>query len=297
MTFWKKHSSKVDEKKVESPINASENKIDDPWEKMSDEQVDEAYTKVLSELLFNEEKIVKMTSTQNRKNKITMIKQQMTKPHGQMASVLISSIRSNSNKEHVRNLRATLSTVDEKWFQDFFNSNGLQVIMDLITEKQNKPMFTIDDMEILGECILCYKALMNNYLGLQNVVSYTGTIRCLIQTLQISPRLKKVNIEKGEGRKMWGQYYENSTVVLELIAALCLVPQQVADGLKYVMEAAESFRQQNNERVVFEMVLIQLRNQSTPELFLCRILQLINTICILQEFPYHQQQTYSIKII
>jgi hypothetical protein len=37
MSFWKKHSSKVDEKKVESPINASENKIDDPWEKMSDE--------------------------------------------------------------------------------------------------------------------------------------------------------------------------------------------------------------------------------------------------------------------
>ncbi|KAA6384913.1 MAG: hypothetical protein EZS28_019560 [Streblomastix strix] len=146
-------------------------------------------------------------------------------------------------------------------------------------------MFTIDDMEILGECILCYKALMNNYLGLQNVVSYPGTIRCLIQTLQIPPNLKKVNIEKGEGGNIQSLYYENSSVVLELIAALCIVPQHIVqDGLKYVMEAAESYRYQMRERVVFEMVLIQLRNRSAPELFLCRILQLINTIIVKHDF-------------
>ncbi|KAA6397420.1 MAG: hypothetical protein EZS28_007053, partial [Streblomastix strix] len=196
MSFW-----------IKSPIKASENKIDDPWEKMSDEQVDEAYTKVLSEQHTNQENITEMISTQDRKIKITMIKSQLMKPRGQIVAVLINNIRSNPNKEHVRNLRATLQTADEKW--------------------------------------------------------------------------KKVNIEDGEGRKMWGQYYENSSIVLEIMASFCLVPQYSgSSGLTYVMEAAESFRQQNDERVIFEMVLIQLRSQSTPELFLCRILQLINKIIV-----------------
>ncbi|KAA6399121.1 MAG: putative formin like protein [Streblomastix strix] len=271
MTFWK---PKTDNK-------AADKKADDPWDKMSDENIEKAYIKALQDLMFTQDQITKLTATQNRKNKITMIKQQLQKPRTQYAFVLISNIRSNPNKEHVRNLRVTLSTSNEKWFQEFFNNNGLQVIMELITKKYQNPTLTVDDMEIVGECIQCYKAIMNNQFGLQNVITFPGAVRCLFTTLQIPRNLKKADIETGQGRDLQSVYYENSSIVLELIANLCMTPQTIADnGLKHVMEAAESFRFQMNERVVLEMVLIQLRNRSAPELFLCRIIQLVNTILI-----------------
>lgn len=67
MTFWK---PKTDNK-------AADKKADDPWDKMSDENIEKAYIKALQDLMFTQDQITKLTATQNRKNKITMIKQQL----------------------------------------------------------------------------------------------------------------------------------------------------------------------------------------------------------------------------
>jgi hypothetical protein len=88
----------------------------------------------------------------------------------------LSKIVENKTQQNMRDLRISLTSGDENYMKEFLKCGGIQSLLEVISEAmtklQTKFFFVVlfyhessgnkDLMNILLECTICFKALMNN---------------------------------------------------------------------------------------------------------------------------------------
>ncbi|KAK2944813.1 putative Disheveled-associated activator of morphogenesis 2 [Blattamonas nauphoetae] len=257
-------------------------------------ELDAEFEETLRALLFPEDKIRQMKETMSNKNKVTLIQQNKTKAQTQTFESrpvpILARIRDNKTAENVRKLRTGLSQGDQKWFMEFFDANGIRLLQDLVHDNLGKNEAT-NDREIVFECILCFKALMNNSVGLKEVVSFPGTFRDLV--LIFKPPVHPDRFRS---------YFEAGSNLLQLMSAIVIAGDIVENGLSIVMEAMSYFKYQRKEEYRFQTLVQQLNPQfvvptspASPEPivvpvdFKTSILQLFNSILVQTEQTYQRQ--------
>ncbi|KAA6402681.1 MAG: putative actin binding protein [Streblomastix strix] len=250
----------------------------DPYESMSDNEINQKYEEVLKELLFPPDKIQQMIQVQKRQGKIIMIKSKAQQPKGSTPIIIIKNLRSGLTKEHIQEMRVCLSMADESWLREFLNLNGVQSIMEAINSIINLPQISNLNMELLEECAMCYKAMMNNSIGIKGVVDYPGSMSQLILIL-----------DDQKCKDQFPKYFEAGTVVLDLLSALCLIPEEILEnGQKIVLDAIDYLRYITRESLRFQGLIQQLGMEGTPESFKAKIVALINVILCKNEYSHQR---------
>ena len=150
----------------------------------------------------------------------------------------------------LRGLEISLRTNTLSWVKEFvayqpknaepLRHGGLDVLMKYFMNMDEEGK---DDAH--GHlCVLCLRALMNNAYGFTSVMAHPQTINQICGCLQIYDPFS--GAEGGEGEtEQKSKKYRTYVLVLELLAAVCLVPR----GHRRVLEAFNYFKEMCNEKV------------------------------------------------
>eukprot|EP00048_Salpingoeca_helianthica_P005724 m.90967 g.90967 ORF g.90967 m.90967 type:complete len:545 (+) comp13717_c0_seq3:162-1796(+) len=169
----------------------------------------------------------------------------------------------------LRGLEISLRTNTLEWVQQFINYQvtekdkkdkekddvagpkylgGLDILMDYFVNMDDEGRDNMDDYL----CVLCLRALMNNAFGFNSVMAHADTIN------QICLCLGTVDPFHGEApAETLARKYRTHILVLELLAAVCLVPK----GHPRVLEAFDAFARNKNEKVRFQTLMHLLRSE------------------------------------
>lgn len=163
----------------------------------------------------------------------------------------------------LRGLEISLRTNSLSWVKEFvgyqpttgepLKHGGLDILM---TYFQNMDPEGKEDSHA-HLCVLCLRALMNNAYGFTSVMEHPQTIN------QICMSLESVDPFHG-GQELGATVNESAAkkfrthiLVLELLAAVCLVPK----GHRRVLEAFNHFKMVNQEKVRFQTLVHLLRSE------------------------------------
>eukprot|EP00039_Didymoeca_costata_P006962 m.94940 g.94940 ORF g.94940 m.94940 type:complete len:1079 (+) comp13470_c0_seq1:169-3405(+) len=106
-------------------------------------------------------------------------------------------------------------------------------------------------------CVLCLRALMNNAYGFTSVMEHPQTINQICMCLEsVDPfqGAQELGVEVSEAT---AKKFRTHILVLELLAAVCLVPK----GHRRVLEAFNHFKLMNQEKVRFQTLVHLLRSE------------------------------------
>jgi hypothetical protein len=164
----------------------------------------------------------------------------------------------------LQGLEISLRTNTLSWVKEFINykvasegrrdstskySSGLDILMDYFVNMDEEGREETNDYL----CVLCLRALMNNAYGFNTVMAHSDTIN------QICLCLGNVNPFKGTDTEnsQLTRKYRTHILVLELLAAVCLVPK----GHARILDAFENFKEVHKERVRFQTLMHLLRSE------------------------------------
>ncbi|KAK2945433.1 putative Disheveled-associated activator of morphogenesis 1 [Blattamonas nauphoetae] len=254
-----------------------------------DDKLDEEFSKVLNLLLFPPDKQEQMKKTMKPDQKRTLISQNRTKVRAEdQLEELLKDARTTQSEEILRKLRVELTRGDEIYLRTFFDLNGLRDLLDVIHDKLRRPKNAVDDRKVMEECVMCFKALMNNPMGLREIAGYPGTFRELVMIL------KKPNEDEA-----LPIYFETGALLLQLFSCMCILPEEaVAGGPKFIDEAITYFHNQTKEEYRFQTLVEYLNpsykpsdsnpNLKVPEKMKTGIVTLMNSILVGLEHNYQR---------
>lgn len=157
----------------------------------------------------------------------------------------------------LRALEISLRTNSLQWVKDFIGyqpvdgeqreHGGLDILIDYFRKMDDEGR--TDNHEHL--CVLCLRALMNNATGFTSVMGHPDSIN------QICLCLKDIDPFKSTSAEEQTRRFRTHVLVLELLAAVCLVPK----GHRRVLEAFDNFKMVNNEAVRFQSLIHILRSE------------------------------------
>lgn len=187
-----------------------------------------------------------------QQNKMTL----HSKNESQAPESLVSLLKGDKSKITVKkleDLRVLLAGQPVEWVEKFLKLGGLQLLFDLMQEKQVN-FRGHEDTEIINECARALKALMNSQPGLEAVIMSENSIPALGQTLDyVTGRMK--------------------TVIVEVLSALCLLSPEAHTQTVEIMKAKPKNSKEPN-RFAALMAGLDLDNVDLK----VTVMQLINAL-------------------
>jgi len=164
-------------------------------------------------------------------------------------------LRGNRQVEVLTELKEKLRNATEVWVQEFVREpfKGVQVLLDVINEKQYKVQMAID-LSVQASCLECLRGLANTSAGLGQLMN--------------APATKKVaSLLASRDAQIKG-------AALELLSFVCLVPPK---GVQLVLDAMNHFRSEHKESTRFHSLVEALRTEESI-FFLINALFFINSV-------------------
>ncbi|KAI3640676.1 hypothetical protein MIR68_001554 [Amoeboaphelidium protococcarum] len=145
---------------------------------------------------------------------------------------IITQLRNEPTTQLLSDLVVSLRARPIRWIMKFVENEGLTLLLNYLSSMEQRDTVSKKDIEHEELCIKCLKSLMNNNAGLSHVMAHPESL--LVITLSMrSPSLK------------------TRTLVLEMLAAVCLIP----GGHKRILECMRRFQQKIGEKARFETVV------------------------------------------
>jgi hypothetical protein len=142
---------------------------------------------------------------------------------------------------------------------------GLEILMAYFINMDDEGSERMDE----HLCVLCLRALMNNSYGFTSVMAHPQTID------QICLCLANVNPFRGQQpQDLIRRKYRTHILVLELLAAVCLVPK----GHTRVLAAFDHFKMSAGESVRFQTLMHVLRSERQNVSVMVAAMAFINVV-------------------
>ena len=163
----------------------------------------------------------------------------------------------------LQGLEISLRTNTLGWVKDFLSyqpehgeplrRGGLDILMRYF---QN-----MDDDGRIGAhnhlCVLCLRALMNNAFGFTSVMEHPDTINQICMCLESVDPFQGAHSTEQQVSDATSKKFRTHVLVLELLAAVCLVPR----GHRRVLEAFDYFKMMTDEKRRFQTLIHLLMSE------------------------------------
>ena len=158
--------------------------------------------------------------------------------------------------EQVEALKLTMRAADSEWLDDFYNAEGLRVIVERLGEIECLVNKEDDDLRLQSELLKCLKAGMNHEAAIDKI----KTNPALVPALALNLSSEDVYI---------------ATQVLELLAVLMV---DGPEGHQMIVDAFSYFKLAKGERVRFFSLVDALWSEQVDLAFKRDVLLFLNTL-------------------
>ncbi len=180
------------------------------------ELINQKYSAVLDHLLTPlsvKEQLIKTQSLEKKKQTVEMHKQLFEKHNiqndsptpglasaakgwGEKENVLLSSIQKSKNPDlqSLAKLKIILSSANREFMTSFLESGGVSALLKMVDARLMKRPFTELDIATLYEILSCFKAVMNNPIGMDGIANTPGSVDILTRCLRFDYKLFSIQV-------------------------------------------------------------------------------------------------------
>eukprot|EP00708_Paratrimastix_pyriformis_P002550 GAFH01001298.1.p1 GENE.GAFH01001298.1~~GAFH01001298.1.p1 ORF type:complete len:573 (-),score=194.82 GAFH01001298.1:21-1622(-) len=237
-----------------------------------------AFEKLMLDLGYDEQKRKIMSTSLNSWNKYRLLEQYQQHTVSDHCYTHIANLRTDPTETKVQQLRVSLSHRSMQWLKQFFENDGLNALLELLSDLQRRRNKPLADYRVLWEVVMCFSKVMFTPVGLPAIVNNPLALRTLALTLE-SEFKPEQRADPANGELIEASY-KAKLAVLDLLTKLCLIPQLLPEGARYVMESLDNFKLVFREKKRFQTLIDSLKDpMSSPE-YKCQVVKLFSAILV-----------------
>eukprot|EP01038_Epipyxis_sp_PR26KG_P007973 gene7973-10813_t len=163
------------------------------------DEVNRLYEQVLESLLTPgaiKAKLMESQSLEKKWQTVVMHNKDVQTIWGEREQTLLVTLNKarTPNINNLSRLRAGLQSANKEFMRSFLSAGGVAVLMRAIQKMKDRDPFTDYDFAIMYEIMMCFRAVMNNSIGMDGIINIEGTVDTIATCLRFENKVYSLTV-------------------------------------------------------------------------------------------------------